>query len=84
MSKDSSISYQLGVIHPNEKKIIEICILVDENKNISELEDEIDRIRRKDLNKEYVATKAYWRKYLKTHNGLDLKEPENSYEEKNI
>ena len=82
MSKDSSISYQLGVIHPNEKKIIEICILVDENKNISELEDEIDRIRRKDLNKEYVATKAYWRKYLKTHNGLDLKEPENSYEEK--
>ena len=52
MSKDSSISYQLGVIHPNEKKIIEICTLVDENKNISELEDEIDRIRRKDLNKE--------------------------------
>ena len=82
MSKDSSISYQLGIIHPNEKKIIEICVLVDENKNISELEDEIDRIRRKDLNKEYVATKAYWRKYLKTHNGLDLKEPENSYEEK--
>ena len=80
--KDSSISYKIGVIHPNEKKMIEVCILVNENKNISDIEDEIERIRRKDLNKEYVATKAYWRKYLKDHNGLDLKEPENSYEEK--
>ena len=82
MSKDSSISYKLGTIHPNEKKTIEICIYIDENKNISEIEDEIDRITRKDLNKEYLATKAYWRKYLKEHNGLNLKDTENSYEEK--
>ena len=82
MSNDSSISYNIGTIHPNEKKTIEICILVDENKNVSEIEDEIDRIRRKDLNKECTATRAYWRKYVKTHNGLNLKESENSYEEK--
>ena len=82
MSKDSSISYKIGVIHPNEKKEIEICILIDENKNISELEDEIDRIRRKDLNKEYISTKSYWRKYVKAHNSLNLKESENSYQEK--
>ena len=82
MSKDSSISYKMGVIHPNEKKIIEICILTDDNRNISDIEDEIDRIRRKDLNKEYVATKAYWRKYLKSHNSLELKDSENGYEEK--
>ena len=25
---------------------------------------------------------SYWRKYVKAHNGLDLKEPENSYDEK--
>ena len=42
----------------------------------------MDRIRRKDLNKECVATRSYWRKYLKAHNGLNLKEPQNSYEEK--
>ncbi len=82
MSKDSSISYKIGVIHPNEKKTIEICIATDENRNISDIEDEIDRIRRKDLNKECVLTKSYWRKYLKSHNGLNLKESENSYEEK--
>ena len=82
MSKDASICYDIGTIKPQEKKELEICILVDENRNISEMEDEIDRITKIDLNKEYTQTKSYWRKYVKTHNGLNLKEPENSYEER--
>ena len=82
MSKDSSICYDLGIIKPQEKKVLEVCILVDENKNVSEMEDEIDRITKIDLNKEYTSTKSYWRKYLKAHNGLNLKEPKNSYEER--
>lgn len=82
MSKDSSIAYDIGVIRPQEKKVIDICILIDENKNISALEKEIDRITKIDLNKEYVRTKSYWRKYVKAHNGLNIKEPQNSYEER--
>ena len=82
MSKDSSICYDLGTIKPQEKKTLEICILVDENRNLSEMEDEVDRITKIDLNKEYNETKSYWRKYVKSHNGLNLKEPKNSYEEK--
>ena len=82
MSKDSSICYDLGTIKPQEKKNLEICVLIDENRNVSDMEDEIDRITKIDLNKEYISTKAYWRKYVKAHNGLNLKEPENSYEEK--
>ena len=82
MSKDSSICYDLGVIKPNEKKVLEICMLVDENRNVSDMEDEIDRITKIDLNKEYTQTKAYWRKYVKNHNGLNLKDPQNSYEER--
>ena len=82
MSKDSSICYDMGIIKPQEKKVLEICILIDENRNISSMEDEIDRITKIDLNKEYTTTKAYWRKYLKAHNGLNLKEPQNSYEER--
>ena len=82
MSKDSSICYDLGVIKPQEKKTLEICILIDENKNISAMEDEIDRITKIDLNKEYNDAKSYWRKYVKAHNGLNIKEPKNSYEEK--
>ena len=82
MSKDSSICYDLGIIKPQEKKTLEICILVDENRNISAMEDEVDRITKIDLNKEYTNVKSYWRKYVKEHNGLNLKEPQNSYEER--
>ena len=83
MSKDSSVSYDLGIIEPGEKKILEICIYIDENKKTMQaIEDEIERIRKIDLNKEYSNVKSYWRKYVKEHNGLGLKEPENSYEEK--
>ena len=82
MSKDSSICYDMGTIKPQEKKTLEICITIGENRNISQVEDEIDRIKRIDFNKEYTNTKSYWRKYVKTHNGLDLKEPKNSYDEK--
>lgn len=82
MSKDTSISYDLGIIKPGEKKTIEICVLIGENKNISEIEDEIERIKKIDLNKEYINVKSYWRKYVKSHNGLNIKEPQNSYEEK--
>ncbi len=82
MSKDSSICYDLGVIKPQEKKTLEICVLIGENKNLSEMENEVERIKKIDLNKEYTNTKTYWRKYVKAHNGLNLKAPENSYEEK--
>ena len=82
MSKDSSISYDLGIIKPQEKKSLEICILIDENRNLSDMEDEIDRITKIDLDKEYTSTKSYWRKYVKAHNSLGLKEAKNSYEER--
>lgn len=81
MSKDTSIGYDIGLIRPGEKKELQICILIDENRNISDIEDEIERIRKIDFNKEHISTKSYWRKYVKNHNGLNLKEPENSYEE---
>lgn len=83
MSKDSSISYDMGKITQGQKKEIEICIYIDENKKtMQSVEDEIERIKKIDLNKEYTNVKAYWRKYVKEHNGLDYKEPENSYDEK--
>ena len=82
MSKDTSIAYEIGTIKPGEKKELEIAILIDENKNISDIEDEIERVKRIDFEKEYINTKAYWRKYVKQHNGLKIKEAENSYDER--
>lgn len=81
MSKDSSISFDLGIIPAGTKKCIDINIIIDESNNtMNDFIDEIERIRKIDLNKEYADTKAYWRKYLKEHDGLKIKEPENSYD----
>lgn len=82
MSNDSSVCYDLGCIKPGEKKTIEICVAVDENKNVSKIESELNRISEIDFNKEYSNTKTFWRKYVKEHNGLSLKDSKNSYEEK--
>ena len=81
MSNDTSICYNLGTLKPGEKQIIEMCVTTDDNKNISDIEDEVERIKKIDFNKEYINTKNYWRKYVKSHNGLNIKEPKNKYEE---
>ena len=83
MSNDSSISFDMETIKPGEKKQIDICVVLQEQpEDMSKLENEIERIRKIDLKNEYTKTKNYWRKYLKEHDGLKLKEPKNSYEEK--
>ena len=83
MSNESSISYDIETIKPGEKKQFDICILLEpQPKAMVDFETEIERIKRIDLGAEYAKTKAYWRKYVKTHDKLDMKEPQNSYEEK--
>lgn len=83
MSNESSISYDMEIIKPGEKKQIDICVMLEPQPNsMADFETEIERIRRIDFNSEYLKTKAYWRKYVKTHDKLNMKEPKNSYEEK--
>ncbi len=83
MSNDSSIAYDIGKIKPNEKKTIFISIVLQEQPNsMADFEKEIERIRKIDFQSEYIKTKNYWRKYVKSHDGLELEEPTNSYEAK--
>ena len=83
MSKDSSISFDIGKLKAGHRKDIEICIYIDEKqKTMHDFIDEVERIRKIDFNKELNDTKAYWKKYVKEHDGLKIKETQNSYEEK--
>ena len=83
MSNDSSVEYDLGVISSGEKRELTICVVVQEQPHsMSDFEKEIDRVRKLDLKSEYIKTKNYWRKYVKAHDGLEMEEPTNSYEEK--
>lgn len=85
MSHDSSISYDIGVIKPNEEKNIELYIWINDNKESykqDEIEESIEKIRKIDFDKELINTKKYWNKYVKEHMSLDLKE--NTEQEKKI
>ncbi len=81
MSNDSSISYNLGILKPGEEKEINIFVYVEDAKNKSQLSTNTSRIKKLDLNKEEEATRKYWKKYVKEHDGLNLNLP---ITEKNI
>ena len=83
MSKDSSISYKVGNIKPNEEAEIDIIITVyDNKKSLEKIEDENIRIKKIDISKHFDDTKKYWRDYLKKHNTLNLPECINEKEKK--
>ena len=75
LSSDSSISYSIGKIMPGEEKDINVYIYINDNKDkclLNELDNEIERIRKIDMKKEYENTKKYWRKYVKEHSKITL------------
>lgn len=83
MSSESAVAYNIGIIKPGEKKKIDIVLCMQsQTQDMKSFETEVERIRKIDFNSEYNKTKNYWRKYLKNHDGLKMKEPKNSYEEK--
>ncbi len=85
MSHDSSISYDMGILKVGEKKKFELFVYVsqnDEKYNFHEIENTIERIKTIDTDKEYQATKSFWRKYLKAHSKLPLKQAKNAYYER--
>ena len=83
MSSDSSIQYHIGTLKPKEEKTIEIYFYITENTeshNINAIENEIEKIRKMDMEKEYQNVKNYWRKYVREHNGILIKEPTTKYD----
>lgn len=77
MSADSSICYNIGVLKPNQKKELILCMWVNENKEktkIDDIEKKNEEIRKIDFAKELVHTGKYWRKYIKEHESLELKD----------
>lgn len=86
MSNDSSISYPVGVLKPNQSKVIEIYVCINENKEkckMDEIQIKLEKIAKIDYEKELIATKKYWNKYVKEHTKLELKQ-NTSYDKKII
>lgn len=77
MSKDSAVSYGIGVLKPGESKEINIYITINNKKR----ENEIEQIKKLDIEKEEKKLKNYWNNYVKEHDGLEiLKQKDNKIE----
>ena len=72
MSNDSSISYDIGVLKPNEE--IEFCIYITilHGADIKNIDKKLDDIKVLDYKKELEKTKKYWEKYVKEHDSIKL------------
>lgn len=87
MSPDSAIQYDLGILKPDEERVFNLCIHVNDNKEkniLNDLDNEIERFRKIDLKKELEDTKKYWRKYLKNHSKLQFSEDETGFALKKV
>lgn len=82
MSNDSAISFDVGVLKPGDKKIIDICICITENKKNIGLVQKIDEIRKMDMKLELENTKKYWRKYVKNHTDIEIDVEKSEYNQK--
>ncbi len=78
MSDDSSISYDIGVLKPGEEKEIDLIIVINPNRD-SNLVDKLAKAKKIDVKSELEHTKKYWRKFVKEHTKIDLKEEQNAY-----
>ena len=77
MTADSSISYNIGKIEPNNKKTIYIYIYIHENNTkhkIDDIKNEINKIKRLDVEEELNKTKKYWIKNLNNYSNILFKE----------
>lgn len=79
MSSDSSISYNLGVLKPNEE--IEFCIYITifHGADVKTIEKKIEEIKNIDYKKELEKTKRYWEKYVKDHDTIKLANSNSEY-----
>ena len=79
MSSDSSISYDFGILKPNEEIEFGIYITIFNGSDIKDIEKKIEDIKNIDYKKELENTKKYWEKYVKDHDTLKLTNSNSEY-----
>ncbi len=77
MSRESGINYNLEMLKPGEEKEICIYIYINDNEKIcllNNIDNEINRIRKIIIDKELDDARKYWKKYLKEHKKIAIKD----------
>ncbi len=81
MQSDSAVSFDLGKFEPGQTKEFELFIYINSNRDrffrFDDIEKDVNKIRKMNVNTELEQTKKYWRKYVKEHDGLRLLDDSN-------
>ena len=80
MSSEVAVSYDLGVIGPNEKR--EFCLYVLVSENGFDVENRIEDILSFDVKKEINEVEDFWRDYVDKHCAVKLKDSEGDFNSK--
>ena len=85
MSSDASVSFDIGTLKPGEEKEFELFIYINNNREkykFDEIINDINQIKKIDVNKELKDTEKYWNKYVKDHDGLKVLKNEEKWQRK--
>ena len=75
LSSDSAISYKIPKLKHGETAEINIYILINDNNRkdiLNELDEEINRFKKLDVNKLLEDCKKYWENFVQKHDKLEL------------
>ena len=75
MANDSAVSFDIGILKPGESKEFEIFIYINKNEEkyqFDEIIEDIQKIRKIDIDKELRKVEKYWKNYVKEHDGLEI------------
>ena len=75
MANDSAVSFDIGTLKPGESKEFEIFIYINNNREkyqFDEIIEDVEKIRKIDINKELKSVEKYWKNYVKEHDGLEI------------
>lgn len=84
MSADSSINYEVGTIKPGESKELDIFMYFVDNEKVKQEEiwKSIEELRKQDVAHEQNSVEKHWKKYLRDHINIELKEENSEYNKK--
>ena len=77
MSNEVAVSYNLGILRPNEKR--EFCLYIFVSENSFDIEEKIEKEFNFDDQKELNEVEEFWKKYVLEHTSVKLKDTKSDF-----
>lgn len=85
MANDSAVSFDIGTLKAGESKEFEIFIYINNNRdkyNFDEIIQDVEKMKKINVQKELEETEKYWKNYVLKHDGLKILTQKEKWEKK--